>query len=51
MLIKEIISVLSQANKNYEELVGNVDLEALQTVINTKKKFRFLIEGIGKKVS
>ena len=50
-MIKEIINVLSQANKSYEDLVKNVDLAGVQVLIDTKKKFRFLIEGIGKKVS
>jgi len=50
-MIKEIINVLSQASKSYEDLLKNIDLARLQAVIDTKKKFRFMIEGIGKKVS
>lgn len=51
ILIKEIIDVFSQSNGCYEKLVKNVDLERLQPVIDKKLPFRFLVEGIGKKIS
>ena len=36
VLIKEILSVLSQAKGSYEDLVKNVDVVELQKVIDTK---------------
>lgn len=43
--------MLSQSNGSYDDLVKNVDIPCLKEVIMKKKKFRFILEGIGKKVS
>ena len=51
VLIKEIINVFSQTNVSFEDLVERVDVQALEKALAEKKKFRFLFEGVGKKLS
>ena len=43
--------MFSQTNVSYEELIKQVDTQALKKALEEKKKFRFLFEGIGKKLS
>ena len=54
VLIKELVTVLAESkDENYNALVTNLDQDALGKVI-TKikgKKYRFLVEGINKKIS
>jgi hypothetical protein len=42
--------VLSTANNSFDDLVKNVNLVRLQEVLDKKQKFRFMLEGIGKKI-
>lgn len=51
VLIKEIINVFSQSNVSFEDLVKRVDVQALEKVLAEKKKFRFLFEAVGSKMS
>ena len=54
VLIKELVTVLAESkDENYKALVTNLDHDALEKV-NAKikgKKYRFLVEGINKKIS
>ena len=49
-MIKEIVSVLSQSSVDYDDLIQKVDKEEIQSLIDQKKKFRFIVEGLGFKI-
>ena len=54
ILIKEFVTVLAESkDENYEALVTNLDQNALGKVMSKikGKKYRFLVEGINKKIS
>lgn len=51
IMIKEIIDVFSESKGSYDELVKNVDVALLQSQISTTNKFKFLLEGIGIKIT
>jgi tRNA G10 N-methylase Trm11 len=50
ILIKEVIDVISEA-KDYNGLLQNVDKEKLFPILESGKRFKFNIEGIGRKIS
>ena len=52
VLIKEILNVFAESsNRSYEDLLANVDEARLREAIHPSNKFKFIIEGVGCKVS
>lgn len=49
ILIKEFIDVISEG-KSYQQLLENVDKEKLYPILEEGKPFKFMIEGIGRKI-
>ena len=43
--------MISTSKGSYDDLIKNVDQQSLRQVIDLKLKFRFILEGIGKKIS
>ena len=46
VLVKDIMSVLSHSTSSYDDLVSNVHRFHLQDILDQKKSFKFIVEGV-----